>query len=255
VQKPRYEHAGLKTNPVASVSGALPGAFTAANDVRGVLMVKQFVQRRVYQLSRMMTLGLRCGPHLSRYAMYARLVQHQTKAVRGRALSISGSQSLCRLLGFVDGQIDDASYPAANILALPYPDDTFDLVASDQVLEHIEGDPQRAVDECFRVLKPGGLAVHTTCLLQPIHAAPGDYWRFTPDGLAFLSRGRADVIEADGWGNVVFQLAAALGMRMLPVPHARWHPWHWIATHNMKNWPVVTWVVARKHDASAPSRG
>jgi SAM-dependent methyltransferase len=181
--------------------------------------------------------------------MYNRLARYRfSPPAASRALSISGSQSLCRLIGFDEGQIEDASYPSANVLDLPHDDSFYELVASDQVLEHIEGNPQRAIDECFRVLRPGGMAIHTTCFMQTIHAAPSDFWRFTPSALALLVRPHAKVIEADGWGNLWFLLLSAIGMRSVPVPHSRWHPWNWLATHNMANWPVVTWVVARKEE-------
>ena len=41
---------------------------------------------------------------------------------------------------------------------LPFPDDTFDLVFAHGVVQYT-ADPQRLVDECRRVLKPGGEAV------------------------------------------------------------------------------------------------
>lgn len=42
---------------------------------------------------------------------------------------------------------------------LPYPDRFFDLIVSDQVLEHVF-DPDATFREQLRVLKPGGLAIH-----------------------------------------------------------------------------------------------
>ena len=39
---------------------------------------------------------------------------------------------------------------------MPYADATFDIVWSSDVLEHVR-DPDGTVDECFRVLRPGGL--------------------------------------------------------------------------------------------------
>ena len=41
---------------------------------------------------------------------------------------------------------------------LPFPDDTFDIVFAHGVVQYT-ADPQRLVDECRRVLKPGGLAI------------------------------------------------------------------------------------------------
>ncbi len=45
-------------------------------------------------------------------------------------------------------------------LALPFPDDTFDRIIASEVLEHVSDD-QVALDEVFRVLKPGGTLAAT----------------------------------------------------------------------------------------------
>ena len=45
-----------------------------------------------------------------------------------------------------------------NALALSFPDESFDAVWSNGVL-HASGDTQKAIDEVFRVLKPGGRAI------------------------------------------------------------------------------------------------
>jgi SAM-dependent methyltransferase len=45
-------------------------------------------------------------------------------------------------------------------LRLPFPDDTFDRVIASEVLEHVTDD-QVALDEVFRVLKPGGTLAAT----------------------------------------------------------------------------------------------
>jgi len=161
-------------------------------------------------------------------------------------LSISRSEGLGRLLGFEDEQITDAAYPEHSMFALPFDDEEFDAVVSDQVLEHLQGDPKDAIDETFRVLKPNGIALHTTCFMNPMHACPNDYWRFTPQALELLTTKHAEIIDARGWGNPYVWLYSAIGLRFMPVPHARWHPGHWIATRNDPAWPIVTWVLAQK---------
>jgi SAM-dependent methyltransferase len=42
-----------------------------------------------------------------------------------------------------------------DVMDLSYPDESFDLIVSNDVMEHIP-DPLKALRECFRVLKPGG---------------------------------------------------------------------------------------------------
>ncbi|MBI2099171.1 class I SAM-dependent methyltransferase [Candidatus Uhrbacteria bacterium] len=71
--------------------------------------------------------------------------------------------------------------------ALPFPDNSFDLVLCIEVLEHLKS-PERAIAEMKRVLRPGGKLILTTRFLYPIHDAPGDFWRFTEYGLRYLLR-------------------------------------------------------------------
>jgi SAM-dependent methyltransferase len=192
--------------------------------------------------------GLAKGPHITRYVMYTRLAELGKDLPRktGRVLSVSHSSNLAGLMGIQPSEIVEASYPDENILGLTFPDESFDFVLSDQVFEHIEGNPQTAVDECYRVLKPGGIAVHTTCFINPIHLVPGDYWRFTPDALRLLHRGWTRSIVAEGWGNFEAWSLIRSGMRRVGIPHASWHPLHKIATRNDPEWPIVTWIIAQK---------
>ena len=46
----------------------------------------------------------------------------------------------------------------ADILNLPFPDNEFDIVFCNHVLEHIEDD-SKAMKELFRVMKPGGMGI------------------------------------------------------------------------------------------------
>ena len=108
-----------------------------------------------------------------RYTMYRRIEQVMAGRVfDGPVLSVSHSQHLCRLLGARDEQITNTAYPDSNLCQLPFADGQFAAVASDQVLEHIECSPQKAVDECYRVLRPGGVMAHTTCFMTPFHGDP-----------------------------------------------------------------------------------
>ena len=212
---------------------------------RAATRVVTTLARAIYRLS---TLGLSRGPHITRYYMYRHLASNYREArpSNHKVLSLSHSERLAELLGYRPDQIVDASYPQCSILALPFANEEFDAVVSDQVLEHVEGNPQQAVDETLRVLKPGGIVLHTTCFINPIHGAPSDFWRFTPEALKLLVAGKADVIDSGGWGNFFWWLFVFLGLRHQPIPHTKAHPAHWIATYNQPTLPITTWIYARK---------
>ena len=71
--------------------------------------------------------------------------------------------------------------------ALSFPDDSVGTLLSLDTLEHV-AQPQRALDEVWRVLRPGGVAIVSSVMDFPIHDVPSDYWRFTPAGFAELLR-------------------------------------------------------------------
>ncbi len=192
--------------------------------------------------------GLPRGPHITRYFMYQHLKQvGKTLACKeGDVLSISHSQKLCDLFEVHPRSFTEANYPEHNFLSLQFADESFDFVLSDQVLEHVAGDPHDAIRESWRVLRRGGIAVHTTCFINPIHACPNDYWRFTPDALRLLSKDFSYIIDCGGWGNFEAWRIIRDGLRFVGIPHAKWHPLHRIAIKNDPDWPIVTWIVAQK---------
>ena len=65
---------------------------------------------------------------------------------------------------------------------LPFSDGVFDVVASFNVFEHLS-DPQRASQELFRVLKPGGKLIIHTAFLQPLHMEPHHFFNATEHGV------------------------------------------------------------------------
>ena len=88
----------------------------------------------------------------------------------------------CRYVG-----ADLAGNPHADVElrpdgGLPLPDETFDLVLSKQVLEHVP-DPDLYLRESLRVLKPGGRLLLSTHGLMFYHPVPDDFWRWTASGL------------------------------------------------------------------------
>ncbi len=72
-----------------------------------------------------------------------------------------------------------------DVLALPFRDGTCDTVLCNQVLEHVP-QPQLAIDEMARVLRPNGYLILTAPHIWGLHEVPHDYFRFTPYGLRHL---------------------------------------------------------------------
>jgi SAM-dependent methyltransferase len=68
-------------------------------------------------------------------------------------------------------------------LRLPYEDNTFDLVISDQVFEHVQ-DQVRVFEELHRITKPGGHGLH----IIPARYAPIEVHMFVPFGGVFQHR-------------------------------------------------------------------
>ena len=73
-----------------------------------------------------------------------------------------------------------------DVLALPFRDGTCDTVLCNQVLEHVP-QPQLAIDEMARVLRPDGYLILTAPHIWGLHEVPHDYFRFTPYGLRHLA--------------------------------------------------------------------
>lgn len=93
-----------------------------------------------------------------------------------------------------------------------FEDDSFDVVVVMDVLEHVL-EPQKAISEVRRVLRPGGKVILSVPFLFEIHAEPHDYWRFTHYGLRAMLRDLADVTikERNAYAETLVVILARLG--------------------------------------------
>jgi SAM-dependent methyltransferase len=115
--------------------------------------------------------------------------------LRGRVLNAGAGDR--NLRPFVDGELVNLDLEGglhnenidvhAPLDDVPFEDGHFDVVFCNAVLEHVER-PAVVVNELSRVLRPGGLLYLTVAFLQPEHNDPGDYCRFSREGLRRLVR-------------------------------------------------------------------
>jgi SAM-dependent methyltransferase len=139
----------------------------------------------------------------------------------------------CSVAGYVN--IDLFPLPGVNVAAdaeqLPFPAGLFQRVECDAVLEHVRH-PERVMLEIERVLAPGGFAHVVTPFCHPFHEYPGDFRRFTPDGLKQMAGNLR--IAAEGWrtGPTATMLVFTLEYVKLLLP---WRWWRALA-HGVLGW-------------------
>lgn len=105
---------------------------------------------------------------------------------RGRS-AFKPPESNAKMWVYVD--IDLKSQPSvlADVMCIPLTDGVADCIICTEVLEHL-ANPQAAVDEAFRVLKPGGAFLGSAPFIYSIHADPHDFSRFTGERIQFMCR-------------------------------------------------------------------
>jgi len=114
--------------------------------------------------------------------------------------------------------------------AMPFDDESFDSVLCNAVLEHV-GDAPRSMRELARVVRTGGHVVVAVPFLQPYHPSPGDFQRYTADGLTRLGRlAGLDLVEI----RPVHSFAQTLG----------WLLWEHAREKGGRLRKAATWLIA-----------
>jgi SAM-dependent methyltransferase len=127
-------------------------------------------------------------PYLATPAPPSFVDLHKKYSEGGHVLSLSGGSTSPDLEGWINMDILDYKTvdTLGDALNLPFNDNVFDFITSNSSLEHIP-DYQKVIDECYRVLKPGGvfyLCVPLVCRQHHIH----DYHRWTIPGLKLVMK-------------------------------------------------------------------
>jgi SAM-dependent methyltransferase len=147
------------------------------------------------------------------------------KYIKGKALNAgSGSRKIKLGDETVNLDIDPVNKP--DVLAdlntnLPFPDATFDTIVSVACLEHVPR-PWYTIKELHRILKPGGYAVIGIPFLQPFHAWPHDYTRFTRNGMeSLLKEGGFSVVDVQPAVQLTFGYTLSWLLTEYYVAHPR----------------------------------
>jgi SAM-dependent methyltransferase len=123
-----------------------------------------FFRQHVRSASRILDCG--CGPGSVTVGLAQWAPDGQTVGIDLGAEQLDGARALASGLG-----VQNVTFRQGNIFDLPFDDDTFDVVFSQAVLFHIP-DPQKALAEIKRVLRPGGLialrdAINASIMIWP----------------------------------------------------------------------------------------
>jgi SAM-dependent methyltransferase len=93
------------------------------------------------------------------------------------------------------------TYVAESEYRFPIPDDSYDVVLSGQVIEHVRK-PWIWIREIARVCRPGGLVITINPVSWPYHEAPIDCWRVFPDGMKALYDDASLEVVLSVWGSL-----------------------------------------------------
>lgn len=125
------------------------------------------------------------------------LEDYASRYMKGRLIDIGcGEKPYRELLSpYVDEHIgldhEDTLHDKSNAdligvaYEIPAADDSFDSAVCTAVLEHLE-EPEQALRECYRVLKPDGCAIYSVPFIWHLHEEPRDFYRFSKYSLYYL---------------------------------------------------------------------
>ncbi len=141
-----------------------------------------------------------------------------------QALNIgSGESDLHSGVTNLDLDPSDITDCVGDALALPFDTNSFQLVLSQETMEHVS-DPFQAVREMGRVLKTDGVLYLQVPFVLGYHPDPEDYWRFTHAGVrrlieqAGLRCERVEPSLAAGTGahRILVEFLAGVAARLVP---------------------------------------
>jgi SAM-dependent methyltransferase len=93
------------------------------------------------------------------------------------------------------------TYPKSAEYSFSIPDESYDVVISAQVIEHVRR-PWRWLREVARVTRVGGLVITINPVSWTYHEAPVDCWRIYPEGMKALYEDAFLTVVMSRWGSL-----------------------------------------------------
>ena len=99
---------------------------------------------------------------------------------------------------------DNEEFVKMDATQLDIKDNSFSKVTARMVFHHILEDPQKAMDECYRVLKPGGMMVFSEGVppsegVKPFYT---EMFKLKEDRLTFMEDDMIGIMEKSGFKNI-----------------------------------------------------
>ncbi|MDD4466358.1 MAG: class I SAM-dependent methyltransferase [Patescibacteria group bacterium] len=122
------------------------------------------------------------------------------------------------------------------------PDNKYDCIILTQVFQFIDN-LKAAVEECYRILKPGGTLLVTVPALGRVDCVggiDGDYWRFTRASLAYLLKQSfpENNLTINSLGNVLASVNFLIGASV--------EESNFDKNFNDDNFPLIITAIAKK---------
>lgn len=166
---------------------------------RGLVKLKSFLKKKL-----LFTLKI---PSVTRISLELELQRHFQRLRSGKVLDVGSMHSPYKKYiphtEYKRLDVDSETQPdiCCDIYEIEWEANYFDTIIATEVIEHLYN-PEKAVEEIYKILKPGGICILSTRFIYCYHPFPKDYYRFTQDSLSHILKNFSKV-EIHCHGNRV----------------------------------------------------